>query len=264
MSDMRCQTFLTTSLLACLVIVPQLYAGKPGCSDVSTAWTIQPYYADGLTRNAIQPDAGGAYINGKSGVTATIQICNGTNDAVLMAGSTRQISFNFINRLASNAQTPSWASGIVSGTGATLHIRKLTFVPAGSDRAQEYGFTTWAGSILPVRGSWNLRMWNPNTDAMTDDPATNIHLATANGPYVDTLVNVHHCPANSTATSGVCAGVTRETWFVWPNAGTTTYLDGSPAPVVATQVAAIVDTQKSTPVNGGQFSMPFLLTITVQ
>ncbi len=264
MEGMFRPTFLTNALFACVALAPQLQAGKSSCSDVSTTWTIQPYYTDGITLNAIQPDAAGAYVNGKSGVTATIQICNGSNDAVLLAGSTRQISFNFSNRLASNTQTPSWASGVVSGTGATLHIRKITFVPAGSDRAQEYSFTTWAGSILPVRGSWNLRMWNPTTDAITDNPATNIHLATANGPYVDTPVDVHHCPANSTATSGMCVGVTHETWFVSPSTGTTTYLDGSPAPPVALQVAAIVDTQKPTPVNGGQFRMPFLLTIVVQ
>jgi hypothetical protein len=250
--------------LVLVVMLAPLYAGKPAaCNDVPTQWTLNDYYVDGTTINAIRADGVGPYKNGQSGVTATIQICYGNGDAVLMTGSSRQLSFNFGHMLASNSNTPSWAHSIVSGSGGTLHIRKITFVPAGYDRAQEYTFTTWAGSILPVSGSWNFRMWNPQTDAITDDPSTNISLATANGPLTDSLAIVHHCPANSAATAGPCLGIVKETWFVYPDSNPTTYTNGAPAPSTDTQVGALVNTQKSTPVNAGQFSMPFYLAISV-
>jgi len=257
------KTIFSVGLLLAAAGLTPLTAGNPNsCSDIATQWTVNDYYTDGTTLNAIRSDAAGPYKNGQSGVTATIQICNGTNDAVLMTGSSRQLSFNFGNMLASNSNTPSWATGVVTGGSGTLHIRRITFVPTGSDRSQEYVFTTWAGSILPVRGSWNFRMWKPTTDAISDS-LTNVNLATANGPFTDSPVVVHHCPANSSATSGPCTGVIKETWLVYPDSGPTTYLNGNPAPQTATQVGALVNTQKSTPVNGGQFSMPFYLSISV-
>jgi hypothetical protein len=240
----------------------QLYGAKPpACSDIATQWALNDYHIDG-TLTAIRGDGLGLYRNGQAGVTATIQICNGTTDAVLMTGSGRQLSFDFTKMLASNSQTPSWASGIITGSGATLHIRKITFVPAAFDRAQEYAFTTRAGSILPVK-SWNFRMWKPTTDAVSGDPSADIYLDTANGPFWDSAVIVHHCPANSTATEGPCVGIVKETWFVYPDAAPTIYTDGSPAPSTATQIGALVNTQKPTPVNGGQFSMSFYFVISV-
>jgi len=261
---MRQRTCFAVFFLS-VVGLAQLYGGKPGgCQDIATQWTVNDRYIDGTTLNAIRADSLGPYKNGQSGVTATIQICNGSNDAVLMTGSSRQLTFNFAaHLLASNTNTPSWATGIVTGTGGTLHIRKITFVPSGYDQTKEYSFTTWVGSILPVKGFWNFRMWKPITDAISDDPSTNISLATANGPYTDSAAIVHHCPANSSATTAPCAGIVKETWFVYPDSTPTTYTDGTPAPPNATQVGALVNTQKVTPVNAGQFSMPFYLVISV-
>lgn len=259
------KSILSASLLFSTAALNPLAAANPNsCKDIATRWTVNEYYVDGITLNSIRGDGAGPFINGQSGVTATIQICNGTNDAVLMTGSSRKLSFSFDRMLASNSNTPSWATGLVTGGGGTLHIRRITFVPAGYDRAQEYLFTTWAGSILPVKGSWNFRVWKPVTDAMSDNPNTNIHLATANGPLMDSPVVVRHCPANSSATTGPCTGIVKETWFVYPDSSPTTYMDGTPAPPTAVHVGALVNTQKSTPVNAGQFSMPFYLTISVQ
>jgi hypothetical protein len=254
----------SAGLLLSAVGLTRLTAGNPNsCADIATQWTVNDYYTDGITLNAIRSDAAGPYKNGQSGVNATIQICNGTNDAVLMTGTSRKLNFDFSRVLASNSNTPSWANGLVAGGGGTLHIRRITFVPAGYDRLQEYSFTTWAGSILPVKGSWNFRMWKPVTDAMSDDPNTNINLATANGPLTDTPVIVHHCPSNSSATTGPCVGILKETWFVYPDSSPTTYTNGNPAPLSDVYVGALVNTQRSTPVNAGQFSMPFYLTLSV-
>jgi hypothetical protein len=101
------------------------------------------------------------------------------------------------------------------------------------------------------------------TDALSDNPNTNISLATANGPFMDSPVIVRHCPANSSATTGACVGIVKETWFVYPDSSPTTYMDGTPAPQYAVFVGALVNTQKATPVNGGQFSMPFYLRISL-
>ncbi|MBI1786439.1 MAG: hypothetical protein HYR60_02670 [Acidobacteria bacterium] len=247
-----------------LLLLPLSTASAQKCSsDIPTQWTLNDYYVDGTTFNRIRSDSAGPYINGQSGVSASIQICNGTGDALLKTGSSRQLSFDFGRMLASNANTPSWASGTVTGGGGTLHIRHVTFVPVGYDRSQEYTFTTWVGSMLPVKFSWNLRMWKPTTDAFSGNLYTDVNVATANTPYIDTPVNMHHCPANSAATTGPCAGVIHETWFASPDPGPTTYADGTPAPSTATQVAALVSTQKATPVNAGQFSMPFYFVISL-
>lgn len=73
-------------------------------------------------------------------------------------------------------------------------------------------------------------------------------------------MNVHHCPAGSTATSGVCAGIVHETWFVSPDGSSA----GAPAStgLPLTQVAALENTGKpTTPVNVGEFSVPFYFVI---
>jgi hypothetical protein len=227
---------------------------------------LDDHYNGTTTLNAIRADAAGPYINGLSGVSALIKICdvNGTNNAVLMTGSSRQLTFDFgSHTLISNANTPSWATGTVTGSGGVLNVRRLTFVPLGSDRSLEYDFTTWMGSDLPVKSFWNFRMFKPTTDTTSGDPNANPSVASANSPYIDSPVNVHHCPANSGATTGPCVGVIHETWLISPDAGPTTYTDGSPAPPSAIWVGGLVNTQKASPVNAGQFSMPFTFTISL-
>lgn len=160
----------------------------------------------------------------------------------------------------SNGNTPSWArsGGTITGSGL-LNIRDVTFVPSGFTRADEYTFTTRMGSDLPVKGSWNFRIFDPVTDTSTD---SGIYVSTNNTPYLNSSVIAYHCPANSTATTGPCAGVIHETWFVYPDTNVTeggTSQTGQPK----TQVGALVNTQKPTsPVNAGEFSMPFYFAIT--
>jgi hypothetical protein len=255
---------LTSALL--LALAPLLARPPKPCSDLPTQWTLSDYYIDGTTWNGIRSDGGGTYKDGQSGVTAKVQICNNTNDAVLTTGSLRKLSYDFSRILAGNSKTPPWASGVLTGGSATLHVHNITFVPSGVDRAQEYSFTTRVGSILPIGsfGSWNLRMWKPVTDALSGDPVGNPYLAAANDPYIDSEVIIYHCPANSNATSGSCVGIVKETWFAYPTPSSTTYADGTAAPAYATQVMGLTGTEKNKPVNAGQFSMPFFLAISVQ
>ena len=223
--------------------------------DLPLQWTVNPTYVDGLTANAITGD-GSPYVNGQSGVAATIKVCTGTNDAVLMLGSSARVfSVSFAKPLATTNNTPSWANGVVTGAGI-LNINNITFVPAGHTRADEYTFTTRMGSQLPVKGTWNFRMWNPTTAA---NSSSNVWVTAANTPYTDSLVYAHHCPANSAATTGPCAGIVRETWFVY--ADTTGNGTSSQTGLPLTQVGGLMDTSRSSPINGGQFSMPFSFVI---
>jgi hypothetical protein len=246
------RTCFAVFLLSAAGLAP-LYGGKPGgCQDIPIQWTLNANYVDGTTLNAIRGDNAGSYINGKSGVSALIKTCdvNGTNNAVLITGSSRQLTFDFAAHvLASNANTPSWAFGIVTGSGGVLNVANITFVPAGKSSSQEYAFTTWMGSNVPVKGTWNFRMWYPTTDAMMGDP-TNPNVIAANSPNTDTPVNAYHCPANNPSPSPMCTGVALETWFVWP-------LGSSP------WVGGLANTARSAPVNAGQFSMPFYFVISV-
>jgi hypothetical protein len=227
--------------------------------DVPLQWTLSPSYLDG-TAAAITGD-GLPYVNGQSGVSGTIKVCDGTNDAVL-SNSSRTISFSFAKMLASSSNTPSWASsgGRVTGTGL-LNIRNITFLPPGHTpaytREDEYTFTTRMGSNLPVKGFWNFRIFDPTTDAASDDSPA---VSTNNTPYLNSPVIAHHCPAHSTATAGPCVGVTHETWFVYPDTAVT-QSGPSQTGLPLTQVGALVNTQKATVLNAGEFSMPFYFVI---
>ncbi|HKE21418.1 MAG TPA: hypothetical protein VKB88_03450 [Bryobacteraceae bacterium] len=252
---MRHQSF--RFLISCgLLALPVVAAGHGSCNlDVPLEWTIASTYVDGTTPNLIGSD-GSPYLNGQSGVAATIKVCDGTNDAVLQLESiARSFSVSFTRALATNGNTPSWASGSVSGQGI-LNIRNITFVPSGGTRADEYTFTTRMGSQLPVKGSWNFRMWNPSTQAVS---GVDNWVTAANTPLTDSLVNVHHCPAQSTAAAGPCAGIVHETWFVSADAAGTGTSTQTGLPL--TQVGGLQNTQTSQPVIAGQFSVPFSFTI---
>src|SRR5689334_6298287 len=75
--------------------------------DPPLQWTLNPTYVDNVTASSITGD-GSPYVNGQSGVTATIKVCTGTNDAVL-SNTSRNITFSFAKKLASTSSTPSFA-----------------------------------------------------------------------------------------------------------------------------------------------------------
>lgn len=239
-------------------MVPPGSANPPAkgkCTDPPVNWTVFSTYIDGST-NAILPDAGGPY-------PAVIQICNGTGDAILQIQSPRQITYDFSQRLGGPA-SPSWAAGLLTGTDVFLHLHAVMY---DYNPAADYFYTTRFGAYIPDHAAYNIRMWNPTTDALSSDPATNAFVAVANSPYLDSLVNVQHCHARSTPdSSGPCAGVTKEAWLVSADNGPTSYADtGEPAPPAATQVLGLVTTGKrNIPVAAGEFRMPFRFKIEMQ
>src|SRR5215471_21306316 len=78
------------------------------CQAISTVWTIASTYIDGTTANRIYSDGLGNYVDGGSGVTASIKACS-TSDAVLIVGSGRQLDFNLTGALLAG-QPPAWTS----------------------------------------------------------------------------------------------------------------------------------------------------------
>jgi len=99
-------------------------------------------------------------------------------------------------------------------------------------------------------------MWNANNQA---SPTSGAELTEANTPYTASLVYAHHCPANSTATTGPCAGIVHETWFVYADSAGTGVSSQTGLPL--TQVGGLQDSQTIKPVNAGQFSIPFSFVI---
>src|SRR5215475_7545550 len=86
-------------------LLPFRASGAGSCNlDAPLVWTINPTYVDGITATLISGD-GSPYINGQSGVSATIKVCEGTNDAVLqLGGKQRQFTVNFSQPLSTNSR----------------------------------------------------------------------------------------------------------------------------------------------------------------
>jgi hypothetical protein len=236
------------SLLLAFLAASAASAQKPGsCVNPSIQWTINPTYIDGTT-NAVQSD-GATYIDGQPGVSAVVHVCSGTYDAILLLSKGRTLSTSFSKLLASNSNTPSWAlnGSTQSQTGSTIH--NLFYVPSGADRNQEYTFTT--------RGGAGFSMVNPSPDAPSSVPNL---VAIGNTPYPDSLVVVHHCPANTNTST--CPNITHETWFVYPDPNPTASGTGQTG-LPITQVGALIVSSHGTNVNGGEFSFPFYFTISL-
>ena len=230
-----------------------------GCTNPAIQWIINPIYVDGATPNKIQGD-GSPYIDGQSGVTTRINVCSGTFDATLLLGNRgRVLSYDFSGLLASNSYTPAWALSGSTVTGAGfLNVRNIWFVPSGSNRDEEYTFTTRLGSNPPVSsGSPDFPMANPSPDAPSSIPNV---LALSNTPYPDSLVIVHHCPANTN--TAACPNIVHETWFAYPDPNpTASGVSQTGRPI--TQVGNLLVTVRGSKVNAGEFSMPFSFTISL-
>jgi hypothetical protein len=243
-------------ILSGLFVTLMALGGGTCNSDIPLQWVINPLYVDNVTPNAFQGD-GNPYINGQSGVTTIINICSATGDATLSLGSghgaTRTSSVSFARVLATTSATPSWAASgsTVSQWGANIHDIMCFRCAGPIDNSQEYQFTTTFTSNM------QLFMWNPTSQAARPDNLTTPNI---NSPYADSLVNVYHCPANSTSTTGRCVGVVHETWLVWPDPNPTAS-GTSQAGWPITQVMSLVVSKGNQYLNAGEFSIPFYFVI---
>lgn len=246
------------AVLLCGVSVAFGAFGAGKCNaDIPLQWEIRELYADG-TPNAIRSD-GSLYIHGVNGVErSVINVCSGSYDATLLLARTpanRSISLSFAKRLATNGDTPTWAA-----TGQTITGKWFLNIPhllaPDKDLTQEFDFTGRLSSTGPTSDVPHVRMLNP------DSYVGKVPGPEANSPYPNSLVNVHHCPADPAPpiTAGLCAGITAETWFIWPDPAPTA--DGTPFGYPITQVASLIlDGKRGARINAGEFSIPFYIVI---
>lgn len=79
-----------STLVAATLAVAGPHPGN--CSlNVPLRWTVNTTYVDGITPSAITGD-GSSYGDGQAGVSAIINVCSGTNDAVLLLSSPRALA----------------------------------------------------------------------------------------------------------------------------------------------------------------------------
>ena len=244
---------------AMILFAGSAYAqGKPTkCVAPRLHWELKGQYTIGtdLFQSGIKDgDGKGVYKDGTDGVTAVIELCAVGKDATLDSGN-RKITFLFGSPLGPGI-TPDWDT-----TGpAFIRIGNIRGLPLDVDPNQEYEFTTWmtTNPPSPKRTDYKFRMVNPGADFHKQYPED------LNQPYVTAKVNVYHCPVkNPAATAGPCTGLTKETFFVYPDPTPTTYSDGTPANY--RNVGALIDiTRPQDPVIAGQFEVPFLFVISVQ
>ena len=168
---------MKTPLFALALLSAMLaYGGHSQCSNPSLSWTIYQSYVDPATHmaytSAIQGDSSSVYVDGTSGVIATLFLCDAeTLDATLTLGNPRTASVSFSHPLALNSDTPSWAASGSTVTGTTaIDVRAMGYVPGVYTRSQEFAFTTRFNMSIPENGSWGLHLLNPNPSAPSDNP----------------------------------------------------------------------------------------------
>ena len=234
---------LVTMLIAAL---PPAAQAKGSCQAISVQVTISPvdtFGVSGPITSAIQPDSGGPYVNGVSGVSATIDNCSGSNDLLLNTESSkRSITVNFGNVVDSTAYTPTWASaGPVPLS--FLNIRNLFY---NYSQNSTYSFTTrLASNLSGVANGYTFGLVNPTDEAYTPPPIN----PEMNYPITTSDVVVWHYAAGSN-------GYAVETWVAYPD---TTQMD----PNVANSfyVAGLIASGHNKSVSAGQFSIPFQIAV---
>src|SRR5204862_5717794 len=126
------------------------------CTDVPVRITILNNAVDpvtgAVTAAALMSDGLGEYVHGTSKVSATIHVCDGTNDVILNVSSTkRNFAYKFPAPIAGSVivSQPSWAPGTSTVSG-WINVRNLLF--------SRQAFTTHMGTtfVAPDRASYRL------------------------------------------------------------------------------------------------------------
>jgi hypothetical protein len=218
------------------------------CTNIPLVFSLSFTYVDGMTRAALYSDGTASYVDRVDGVTAVLDVCgtNPTHDAILIvANSKRSIGIDLTRPVATNTLTPDWTRTPFLSQGV-LKVRNILFNPNGPyDPNASYSFTTGAGYDFqlpnPPKSTWyHVRMQNPADQAVGPKSTDSI----VNTPLNTSLVIVQHTPANPTTGAP-------ETWTAYPDA---TIMDRANA----TQVGTLLQEN----INLGQFTVPFVITIT--
>jgi hypothetical protein len=156
--------------------------------------------------------------------------------------------------LTLNQYTPAFAKTSTPYKVSSMNVRNLLYVPAGTDRSQEFTFTTRFGSAV------NAAMLAPSVDAPQVEVGDNVDLV--NDPFPNSPIIVKHCPAGPN-TASCPKSTSNETWFAYPDPTPTASGTSNGWPI--SQVGAFkVQTGKGKSVqtvNGGEFSLTFYFEI---
>ena len=231
-----------TALAGLAATVCALAAGPNSCTPIPVQWTVFGVNQINNQTSLLTEDGKGTYINNQSGVSATIA-CN--QDAILaLDKSTRSVVLNFTQPLYTDSHTPAGLTGKAI-TANSVNVRNILYLYSATT---PYTFTTTL-SVSPINIGW-FRMLSL---AEAASPQT-ADFPMANNPNMDALVNVRHCPANSS--SSTCPASSHETWYVYPVPTSQT-----DPPSVGTLIVNIGKGNTVTDVNAGQFAMPFYFVI---
>lgn len=230
--------------LAVLAAAFTLQAQGGKCTNPGLIFTITSPYTDPLTgagyNSGLLSDGNGPYANG-GGVTAVLDLCNGSDGATLTPGSNRKVWLLLSNLVGSTTLTPAWTS-----QPAPILFLTIPFGLNVSNTTGNYSFTTYLKVTMASPNSgYYFNMENPNATAPFNPPGSD-----ENVPCTASIVHVQHTAA--------VAGVSAETWTVWPDS-TPIACGNSSFSQIGT--LGLSSPPKKGPVNAGQFSVPFYITI---
>lgn len=232
--------------------VASLASPPPKCpaADIAVRVTFSTVYDSTGEPTRINNDVAAAFEDGKDGVSAKIQRCNGTNDLVvdtLSSSPVRRAIFNLVERLYLNANSPSFTNA-----AAAFHF-KFNDLFHGYSEFVPYTYTTYGGFAFdgPDGAHYALRFVNPLADTGNN---TGMQPADFNSPYMTSKLVLTHTPSS-------LSPATPEQWILAPDTAISTPANGGPA---AAQVGTLLKEPKGKPgfVTAGQFRMPFKLVIT--
>ena len=225
-------------------LAPSAWAGPP-CTDIPVRITILNNAVDPMT-GAVTPaallsDGLGEYVHGASKVSATIHVCDGTRDVILMSSAKRTFSYQFPSPITGSVieSQPAWVPGTFKVSG-WINVRNLLF--------SRQAFTTSMGTTFtaPDRASYRLGFMPTSADAPNLHPTSD----NQNTPYESSPATVY--PHSFDCNVG---GTTKPSWLV---------LGNNPDLLGRMQVGTLykMGTRPSEPnVHQGQYTLPFELRI---
>jgi hypothetical protein len=234
------------ALAICAGLALPARAAEPPCSDIPVRITLLNNAVDPVTGvvtpAALRSDGLGEYVHGASKVSATIRVCDGTNDVVLNISSTkRTFAYQFPSPIAGSVidSQPAWTPGTPKVSG-WINVRNLLF--------SRQAFTTHMGTTFtgPDRASYRLGFMPVAVDAPNRHPVTD----NQNTPYDSSPARVY--PQVFDCNVG---GTTKPSWIVIGN-----NLADSSRMQVGT-LYKLASSPSGANVHKGQYTLPFELRI---
>lgn len=243
-----------SAILGVSLVLPGEAKGgsKPSsCTDIPLQVTLAPI--SDTSTGGIYGDAGAAvpttYTDGVGGVYAKFQVCNGSNDFILnLSQSTRTYTINFDDQLVAGDPGATTFTGPVKSS--FMNINEVAKLSLYSNGQLNTCFAGDLGSSKGVSYSYhftNTGVWQTN-GGTPNCPDGSIQQTT--DKYTDTSF------------IQVTVGANCSSWTITPLPLTTT-ATGSIAPSAQGQyVTGFVEQTSKSPLSGGNYNMPFTITLT--